>query len=366
MEIADNSIDFKVMREVILIITIFLAVPLKAQATEADSLYEAQVSVSSQAEEDRAIAVQEAFRKVLLKAVGNRQALARVPLAPILNEATQLVQQFRYSEPEEEDGLATLWVRFDPRGVEYVLRQHGLPVWGRMRPALLLWIAVEDGQRRYLLEAGMESPATEILKEQAKDRGIPVILPLWDLEDQGRLVFADIWGNFPDPILAASSRYPASVQLTGRLLHRQVGDWQARWTLYGAGEVRDWVVDGGIEQILRAGIDGAVDIIAAQVAPLNGDNPGASVQLNVVNVTSFMDYARLFSYLGSLSPVTEIQPIQLSPAEARFKLKLSGGPKGLVASIQLGRVLAPVPVEEGRMVEASASDTGGLNYQLLP
>lgn len=344
---------------------IFLAVPLGAQATETDSLYEAQVSVGGQTEEARDMAAQEAFREVLLKVVGNRQALAQTPLAPLLKEAAPLVQQFRYIAPKEEDGTAALWVRFDPGGVNHALRQHGLPVWGRMRPALLLWVAVEDRKGRYLLDAGMVSPASEILKKQAEDRGIPIIFPLWDLEDQGRLVFADIWGNFSETILAASTRYPAAVQLVGRLLHRQAGDWQARWTLYGAGKARDWVVaGGGVEQVLRAGIDRAVDIIAERVVPLNGDGSGSSVRINVADVTSFMDYARLSSYLGSLSQVTDMQPVQLSPAEARFKLDLLGNPEGLAASIQLGRVLAPA--EEERITESGATDTGGLNYQLLP
>lgn len=344
---------------------ILLAVPSGVQAAEADSLYEAQVSVSSQTEEARGMAVQEAFREVLLKVVGNRQALAQTSLAPLLKEAAPLVQQFRYIAPKEEDDTTALWVRFDPGGVDHVLRQHGLPVWGKARPALLLWVAVEDGKGRYLLDAGMVSPASETLKKQAEDRGIPIIFPLWDLEDQRRLVFADIWGNFSEPILAASARYPAAVQLAGRLLHRQTGDWQARWTLYGVGETRDWVVvGGGIEQILRAGIDRAVDIIAGRVVPLNGDGPGSSVQINVADVTSFMDYARLSSYLGSLSQVTDIQPVQLSPTEARFKLELLGNLEGLIASIQLGRVLAPA--EEGRITESGANDTEGLDYQLLP
>lgn len=352
------------MREVILTTMMLLAVPLGAQAAEADSLYEAQVSVNSQTEEAHDMAVQEAFREVLLKVVGNRQALAQAPLAPLLKEAAPLVQQFRYIAPQEEDGTAALWVRFDPRGVDHVLRRHGLPVWGKMRPALLLWVAVEDGKRRYLLDAGMVSPVSEILKNQARDRGIPIIFPLWDLEDQRRLAFADIWGNFSEPILAVSARYPAAVQLVGRLLHRQAGDWQARWTLYGAGESRDWVVDGGVEQILRAGIDRAVDIIAGRVVPLDGGGSGSSVQINVADVTSFMDYARVSSYLGSLSQVTDMQPVQLSPAEARFKLELLGNPEGLAASIQLGRVL--VPAEEKRVTESGATDTGGLNYRLSP
>lgn len=341
----------------------FLAAPLGAQAAEADSVYEAQVNISSRAEEDHRRAVQAALQQVLLKVVGNRQALAQTSLAPILSEAARLVQKFRYYAPEEEGGTATLWVRFDPRGVDHVLRQQGLPVWGRMRPTMLLWVAIEDERRRYLLDASLTSPAIKILKEQARARGIPIIFPLWDLEDQRRLAFTDVWGNFSDPLLAASGRYPAAVQLIGRLWQRQADDWQARWTLYGASEVQEWVATGGVEQVLRAGINGAVDTIATRVVPLSGGTSRSSVQITVTNVTSFRDYARLSSYLSSLSRVTDIQPVQLSPTEARFKLDLLGDPKGLIASIQLGRVLARV--EKEGFLKAGTTDTG-LNYRLLP
>ncbi len=351
------------MRAIILVTMMFLIMPLWIQAAEVDSLYEAQVNVSSRAEEERRIAVQAALQQVLLKVVGNRQALAQTSLTPILNEATQLVQQFRYYAPEKEGGTATLWVRFDPSGVDHILRQQMLPVWGGMRPTVLAWVAIEEGMRRYLLDASMTSSATDILKEQARARGIPIIFPLWDLEDQSRLAFADVWGNFSDPLLAASGRYPAAVQLIGRLWRRQAGDWQARWTLYGAGEAQEWVATGGMEQVLRAGINGTVDIIATQIVPLKGDASGSSVQITVANVASFRDYARLSSYLNSLSQVTDMQPVQLSPTEARFKLELLGNSKGLIASIQLGRVL--VQVEKAELLESSTPNTG-LNYRLLP
>jgi hypothetical protein len=346
------------MKQAVLVIAIFWTLLLQVQAAEAPDLYEAQVPVSSQTPEERARAV-----KVLLKVMGNRHVLAQTPLAPMLEEVSKLVQQFRYNAPEEENNAAILWVRFDPLGVRRLLRRNALPVWGHARPTLLLWVAIEDGKRRYLLDASISSPATETLETQAEARGIPVIFPLWDLEDQSQLSFADIWGNFSEPILAASSRYPTSVQIVGRLLRQETSDWQARWTLYGANEARDWSAHGGLEQVLRAGIDEAVDIIVDQVVPATSNSAQSSVQVNVTGVTSFMDYARLSSYLSSLSQVAAVQPMQLSQTEVKFRLELRGDPERLAASILFGRVLTQV--EKGNINETNTSSRE-LNYRLLP
>jgi hypothetical protein len=351
------------MKLVVLVIVIFWAVSLQVQAAGVSDLYEAQVPVSSQTPEEQARAVKDAFQKVLLKVMGNRHTLAQAPLAPMLEEASKLVQQFRYNAPEEESNAATFWVRFDPKGVQRLLRQNALPTWGRARPTLLLWVAIEEGRKRYLLDASISSPAIEALEDQAEARGIPVLFPLWDLEDQSRLSFSDVWGNFPEPILAASSRYPTSVQLVGRLLRQETGDWQTRWTLYGANEVRGWSVHGGLDQVLRDGINEAVDIIVDRVVPIIENSSPFSVWVSVNDVTSFVDYARLSSYLSRLSQVTVIQPVQLSRTEVKFRLELQGDLKGLAASILFGRVLAQA--EKNATTETNATSTE-LNYRLLP
>ncbi|ADJ28690.1 DUF2066 domain-containing protein [Nitrosococcus watsonii] len=351
------------MKQVILAMVIFYGMPLEAQAIGTVDLYEAQVPVSNQTPEEQARAVKEAFQKVLLKVMGNQGTLDRAPLASLLEKSSSLVQKFRYNASDEENGEATFWVRFDPLGVEQLLRQKALPVWGRVRPTVLLWVAVEEGRRRYLVDADASLPTAAILEEQAGVRGIPVIFPLWDLEDQSQLSFSDIWGNFPEPMLAASNRYPASVQLVGRLSHQNEDDWQARWTLYGAGKVRDWRVNGEFARVLRTGIDKAVDTIAAQMVPASGNNPLSSVQVRVTEVASFMDYARLFSYLSSLSQVIAMEPVQLSQAEVKFRLELRGKPEGLATSIRFGRVLARATEVMEPKIEPIPME---LNYRLLP
>ncbi|MGR6034703.1 MAG: DUF2066 domain-containing protein [Candidatus Nitrosoglobus sp.] len=355
------------MKQIVLAIVISLVASLQVQAQAAEissSLYEAQVPISSQTPEEQTRAVKEAFQKVLLKVIGNRHTLARAPLASMLKDAPGLIQQFRFNAPDEENNnVATFWVRFDPRGVQRLLRQNALPTWGRARPTLLLWVAIEEGRKRYLLDASIASPIVQTLKAQAEARGIPVIFPLWDLEDQARLSFSDVWGNFPEPILAASNRYPTAVQMVGRILHQETGDWQARWTLYGANEVRGWSVHGEFDQVLRDGINEAVDIIVDRIVPITENSSPFSVQISVTDVTSFTDYARLSTYLSSLSQVRVIQPVQLSRTEAKFRLKLQGDLKGLAASILFGRVLAQV--EKGNTTETNATSTE-LNYRLLP
>lgn len=336
---------------------------LQAQAARLNSsLYEEQVPVSSQTPEEQAKAVKTAFQKVLLKIIGSRRILTQAPLNAMLKDASKLVQQFRYDVLEENNSASILWVRFDPKGVQQLLQQYSLPTWGQDRPTLLLWIAVKEDKKRYLLDASTLSPIIQTLKSEAEARGIFIIFPLWDLEDQARLSFSDIWGNFPEPILAASSRYPATVQIAGRILHQKANDWQVRWALYGANKVREWSTRGEFAQALRNGIDEAVDVIRDHVAPITDNSSLISVKISITNVASFTDYARLLTYLNSLSRVKSVRPVQLSRAEAVFKLKLQGDVKSLIDSILFGRVLAQV--EEGNIIKTDSASK--LNYRLLP
>ncbi|CAB1276485.1 DUF2066 domain-containing protein [Candidatus Nitrosacidococcus tergens] len=321
----------------ILGISLFLFTLVKIQAAEITNLYEAEVPVRSKnlSTAEQINAEQQGLQDILLKVVGNRNLLNRTYLNPILREASNLVQQFRYNISDEN--VPIFHVNFDPQGVKKLLVQNNLPVWGENRPTLLLWIAIEDSRKRYLLTSNQSSLFIDRLKKQADMRGIPIIFPLWDLEDQKQLTFGDVWGNFTTPIQAASHRYPATVQIVGRILRQGGNTWKGRWNLYSTEETQNWNVSGGMTQVLDSGLNKSVDIIANHL--VSGSSTLQSVIIQVSNVNSFTDYAKLSNYFKTLSQVSKVQPIQLSQKNAKFFLEIHSSISDLASAISYGRVL---------------------------
>ncbi|CAH9018950.1 DUF2066 domain-containing protein [Candidatus Nitrosacidococcus sp. I8] len=358
----------------ILGISLFLLTLVKIQASEIINLYEAEVPVRSKnlSTAEQINAEQQGLQDILLKVVGNRNLINRTYLNPILREAPNLVQQFRYSISDKN--VPIFHVNFDHQGVKDLLVQNNLPIWGENRPALLLWIAIEDNRKRYLLTSNQSSLFIDRLKEQADMRGIPITFPLWDLEDQKQLTFGDVWGNFTMPIQTASHRYPATVQIVGRILRQEGNNWEGRWSLYSIEETQSWSISGGIDQVLDNGLNKSVDIITSHL--VSGSSTLQSIVVQVSNVGSFTNYARLSSYFKTLSQVSKVQPIQLSQKNARFSLEIHGSISDLVSAISYGRVLTvdtqkqydtdTIEVNPNNSTESNIEKNEVLNYKFIP
>lgn len=336
-------------------------------AVRADALYEAEVEVSGQGVEQRTEAIRSALTEVLVKVSGDRGAPLVLANAGLLEQATQFVQQFQYravAKPAQA-GLPPapeprLWVRFDQGAVDKALRQQGLRVWGEVRPATLLWVALEEDGGRYLagVDAMHETPS--VLEARAQRRGLPVLLPLLDLEDQGRLSVADVWGNFRDSILRASARYQPEAVLAARVFRGAGDTWHGRWTLYvGDAPGLDWADQAGSrEELLSAGIDQVADLVARQFAQVTGDAQVQVLQVSILDVDSLADYAQVGRYLQSLASVVQAEVVSLEPARVTFRLELRGDRRSLEQGVALGRSLVPAPAEPG-----AAND---LVYRFVP
>jgi uncharacterized protein len=331
-------------------------------ARELQGLYDAEVAVAGQSAPEREQALRKALAEVLVKVSGDRAAPRRAP--QVMEGAGRYVQQYGYRTAAQPGAELQLWARFDAAAVDRALQQAGLPVWGRVRPTALVWLAVESGQQRYLLGADEPSQERAALEAAAERRGLPVLLPLLDLEDQGALKFADVWGGFGDMIMRASARYQTEAVLVGRLHRAAAGTWSARWTLYGAGASAHWEAQGSAEEAIGEGVDGLADALAARFAGPAGEREQVRLTVAVTHIDSLAGYARAERHLRGLGPVAAVQVAQVEPDRITFELQVRGGRAALEQAISLGGALAAdATVYPGR---GEAPGQGVLAYRLLP
>ena len=107
----------------------------------------------------------------------------------------------------------------------------------------------------------------ELLASNGLARGLPLIFPIMDLEDQLTVDDGLIWGRFGKELLQASERYNANCLLIGRLVAHEGGtvtSFSGDWTivLRNSGSYHRevfWIEEG--VKIVKETINSAVDLM---------------------------------------------------------------------------------------------------------
>src|SRR5690606_34604390 len=171
----------------------FTAAP--ANALVVDGLYDQEIPVQNQDNDERLRAYREGLSAVILKVTGAQRWLSNSSVERALRDAQSYVQEVSYSSGSV-DGQATsmINIRFDQTLVDGMLRSAGIPVWDRNRPSILLWLTVQnaDGSRE-MIGSDSEHPVVDIIRDFATERGVPILIPMLDLVDRRNLTLIVAW-----------------------------------------------------------------------------------------------------------------------------------------------------------------------------
>ena len=339
-------------------VILFFALISTAHAAVVQGLYESEKVVPNQSGAARLEAMKSALVEVLAKISGRPDVGTAPDIAAALENPRDYIQQYRYQKIPENSYLSTeavvgsqiLWLQFDERAVNKLLQKNNLPVWGRTRPATLIWLAVEQEGAKFMIGSNAQEEIRYALENEARRRGIAMVLPLLDLEDQQKLTFADVWANNQEPIFQASMRYQVDAILVGRMSVSGNNNWQGRWILYEGGQGLSWNSQGSYaNDLLNGGIVGTLEILGSRYAQVYDANTAGSFDIAVTDIKSVDEFARVSNYLDSLEQVKSIYPTHIDKNSVTYRLDIRGNTKGLIQTIGLGNVLAAVssPGEAG-------------------
>src|SRR5690606_16323306 len=224
------------------------------------------------------------------------------------------VQQYRYERnpAASADSTAPPWLvqlRFSPAAAAALLRDAGLPLWGPGRPALQMWVVVDDGQTRRFVEAD-DAAITMPLQQQAQRRGVVIQFP----PSRAGVTENAIAQLDAGAVVAAIRPAPGELLLLGHL-HNIGGSWRTRWRLAGAGQSGDTQADAGtVDEAVQVALDRLIDGFAAQyaVAAVSAEE---MLQLRVIGIGSFDDYIALLRYVQELSAVKSAAPVLVAGDE---------------------------------------------------
>ena len=330
------------MKKILLIlITLHLTV---FDAVAAYDLYTGKVAVPGQGEVERKYAIPDALIQVLQKLSG----LHEIPFSPALDEALTnaetILLSFRYEYVDRtgSDGVVTPQLRlvanFIPSEVDKVLQQAALPRWRPERPAVQIWVVVDDGINRALkpLEFGY---AWEAIEEIAAMRGLPVTWPELDEEEKQLIDMRLVWGGFTDYLVERGAPADGVAIIAAR---REGPDWTLRWNV--ANEVRSWYWRNTDQELLFAlaeGIHRMTDQIAASNSIAASEQGVTTVDVSIGGLDSSTDYIVCMEYLQGVSLITKVDILAANPGSVHFRLQLNAATEYLAEAFSRGSVLSP-------------------------
>ena len=339
-------------------------------AIRVTGLYESTVLVRDQGATERARGVKAGLEEVLIKVSGNRWAKSNPTLAEALKRADSYLFEFSYTSNKRtvvdsnNNRLEAreLKLQFDNKSIDRLIQQAGLPVWDSNRPGVLLWVAVETPQGRRILSAEDRHPAIGALRLHAQRRGLPLLLPAMDIEDQSALSVGQVWNLNQAAISRASKRYQSSAVLAGYIFPSGGNDaYSGKWLYLGETDTRHFASDpANLSNYISQGVDQVADQLAKVYAVQSANNPPSlnsrssgnvdsespnaflsksGVTVQVIGVQSVDAYAAVSAYLSSLSAVKSANVSHIQGDTLWFSIESEGSVSQLQRIIGLNNRL---------------------------
>ncbi len=361
------------MRMLPLLALLVLFVPAPAVSAPEPELGRVELEVPGRTPGARRDALGEGLDRVLIRLTGSADPSRLASLEGLRSGSpAQWVSQYSYREidaenPDQSSGddekTLQLQARFDVSGLLERLGEINAPVWDENRPAVLIWLVVQEPTSGELLGRDSNHRVRTLLEEAARERGLPIVLPRMDSDDRSVIQAADIRGRFDEPVRQASERYDTPLAATAVLY---TGDSaRLRWRLLDSGEERtgNTLTVSRLEQGVRDWVNGMTDYLVGLYA-VRGERE-RDIDIRVKDLARLQDWNRLQNFLGGLAGMRSIQLRHLEGQTAGFQARFAGPATKLerlakllpgLGSCEDDRALAAV---SARTDEPGATDSAG-------
>lgn len=330
-----------------------LAGTVPALSSAATDFYSATVPVADHSAAVRQQAARDGMLAMLVRLTGIRAPQDEPAVRAMLTDVASYLVEYSYVALDAtEDGAAPgglgVRIRYDRAGVDRFLRDRSLPIWPLNRPRLLVWVVADDTVEPAFLSGDEAAPVFADLNRGFDRRGLPVVYPLQDLEDQMVLDARKAREFDTEALAEASSRYPVQGWLVLRYYQTSGQQWRGAWMLGRDGQTLLRQQEAAtLEDLLDAVVDQVVDTVAENQSYV-ADSTTDNLQLEVEGVASYSDYNRLTALLEGLSMIRTVRVTGLDGDRLSLSLAIEGGREQLLESLYRNPAIRPLA--EGRAV----------------
>ena len=350
-----------------------------AYAVAVKGLYTAAVPVASRAADDQQQALQMALQQVLAKVSGNPNITQNPNLQTSLANANNYVQQYGYIQKQDAEAKTTTYLQatFNKQAVNDLLTHSGQAIWGNNRPLVLVWLAVakENNQETFkpikpvLLSNDSKSEVQMLLQNDALASGLPIMLPILDLQDMQTLTANDVLAPNMGVITDASSRYGSDAIVVASIIQDVDNQWQSQWLLQTKSNQLQWhEVGSTMAQVMRAGVNDITSALSARYAVNATENTAKTqqvVKLIVTHISNLDAYAEAKQYLSHLALVQHLDVEKVEPSEVVFNLQIKSDQYALMQALSLDHMLKQLPPDFAEEGSPQSPQSAILYYQWI-
>ena len=258
---------FNKAKRLLVLVIVLLDLPDKVlYADEVQGLFEIELIANSQSAEDREQAIKQALYGVLNRVLVSED-ISKIPaVQQVLQGAQYYVKQFQYSliaaDEYSESDARLIRVEFDQDQLMELMRQSQVGIWSEIRPRTLVWLVVDEGGKRQFYNPDEMPEFETALATASKIKGVPIIYPMLDLEEQQKISVSEVLGADTRNLLNVSARYEVPAVMAGRVLHKGQC-WQGEWAFYFDGKISQWNTTClPLKSTMLEGIQGAYKILS--------------------------------------------------------------------------------------------------------
>ena len=338
------------------LLLVLLIVPLPVIAGISDEkLYTVRQPVDDQSESNR----QQAARQALLEVLSRVTGLGTIPRNQPINSALARPDRFyseyvfvRSDQANSQDGTAALAleVRFQEQAILKLVRTARLPIWWSGRPLSMAWMVVEQDGQRSLLRDGGQLELGQAMHRQARKRGLPVALPLLDLQDSLQVSSGIVWGNFLPTLIRATDRYGINQLIVGRMRAETVDDqtlYSGDWQVAFAQDLDPVTINfSGLTAAQAANV--ATELATSYFAPAMTVFAGDQFDhiLHVDKVTEIGQYARMMKYFRQFEFVEDVTVASIVDGKMALNVSTAASAKLLLSLLTRDGRLATQATED--------------------
>jgi len=337
-----------------LFLFLVFCIPMAHAAERIEDLYQADVPVSGGEGIDSPVVV-DALHKVLVKITGQTNVSDSAVVQEALQNASQYVREFGFhsidipTSREEKQRLGTdirtqrvMRVAFLRGALLQLVKRAKLPLWSQNRPSVLVWLALDDYQQSQWITGDSVAHAGKQLQHLADERGVPLLLPRGDMEDDFALQPQELLSRDYSRVGVASARYHPDVVLSGHAVQTSAGLWIGNWRYVLDGETYSYeVLEATPEDFLALGFNSLTEKLAQKYAVLS-DEHHSILTLQVQGMRDFNDYAAVDRYLNGLAAIESANLSMVDGDVNVFQVALNGSIEQLDNALALDKKLAPL------------------------
>ena len=326
------------IRKTLFIIIIFIIfLPLSGMAVQIRDINIAFVDVPDQSDLAFQKVLPQALEQVLIRMSGNADIMTLPAIQNELSQISRYIEKYNYVIKIEGNRSNQLLLRvaFNQQAIKQLLYNANQAIWGINRPLMMIWLAIPNGTQSQILTSDSQKSVIQTIKQVASVRGIPIIFPMMDLEDQIHMVQPPSTLLNNQQLQAIAQRYEVDSILSGTVMANKEYQLQGEWKLFLNETVYEWQTNGSnLTKVVKNGVNHAVDMMINQFATLDSKGMESLVTIQVSGIRTLDDYVHVISTLKHLIPVTKIFVSDINTDTLLLKIKTTGNINDLVKSLK--------------------------------